>query len=75
MKFKSNLGMTLKIQALDKSDIIRITVIFSATDIKIKIGTTVGSIKHDITYGELVDIYISCTGLAFQVVLFLNMNR
>ena len=65
---KCYLGLTVTIKSADNSVLISLVLMFSATDTKIKIGTTVTPIVPPIKNGEILDVYISCNEIKFQVI-------
>ena len=62
-----NSGLMIKMLAVDKSELLVVILMTTATEIKIKIDTSINIIKPAIQYGDLVDVYITCEGLTFKV--------
>lgn len=65
----NDLGLTIKVQAADKSDLTNIVLIFSMADVKIKIDSTSVVVSPAVQYGEIIDVYVSCNKTNLQVYL------
>ena len=65
-----NLGLSMKVQAADKSDLTNIVLIFSLADVKIKIGSTSVVVSPAVQYGEIIDVYVTCNETNFKVPTF-----
>ncbi len=65
-----DLGLSMKVQAADKSDLTNIVLIFSMADVKIKIGSTSVVVSPAVQYGEIIDVYVTCNETNFKVPTF-----